>query len=108
MLKVDNKKAIANLSKKSLKAGKMRNWVAVIAIALTAALFMAVFTIGGSILTTMQESTMRQVGTSAHAGFKFLTEQQYETLCQDPKIKDISYNIIVGFGENPELNKTYT
>lgn len=108
MIKVNNRKAIANLSRKSLKAGRLRNIVAVIAIALTATLFMSVFTIGGSIVSTMQDNTMRQVGTSSHAGFKFLTQEQYDILCKDPKIKDISYNIIIGFGENPELKKTYT
>lgn len=108
MIKVNNKKAISNLSRKSLKANRQRNIVAVFAIAMTAVLFTAIFTIGGSLLASMQQATFRQVGTSAHAGFKFLTQEQYDTLCKDTKIKDISYNIIVGFGENEELKKTYT
>ncbi|MEA4972655.1 MAG: ABC transporter permease [Candidatus Metalachnospira sp.] len=108
MIKVNNKKAISNLSRKSLKSNRLRNLVAVLAIAMTAVLFTALFTVGGSMLASIQQATMRQVGTSSHAGFKFLTQEQYDILCQDPKIKDISYNIVVGFGENEELKKTYT
>ena len=108
MIKVKNRRAIANLSRKSLRANRLRNIVAVIAIALTATLFTALFTIGGSLLSTVQEQTMRQVGTGAHAGFKLLTQQQFDTLSADPKIRDMSYNILVGLAENPELSETYT
>lgn len=79
-----------------------------VAIILTTVLFTSVFSVGMSAIDSMQQSTMRQVGTSAHGGFKFLTWQQYEKLLEDPKIKDISYNIIIGFAENEALNKTYT
>lgn len=108
MMKVRNKKVIARLSNRSLKAGKLRNLVAILAIALTAILFTALFTIGGSLVATIQNATMRQVGTSAHGGFKCLTQEQYDVVLADSKIKDISYDIIVGFAENPELKKTYT
>ena len=108
MLKVNNKKAIRRLSARSLKNSKTRNIIAVIAIILTTVLFTSVFSVGMSAIDSMQQATMRQVGTSAHGGFKFLTWQQYEKLLEDPKIKDISYNIIIGFAENEALNKTYT
>lgn len=108
MIHVNNRKAIRSLSRKSIKANHLRNWIAILAIALTATLFTALFTVGGSLLASFQEGTMRQVGTRAHGGFKFLTQEQYDVLSEDPKIKDISYNIIVGIAENPELNKTYT
>lgn len=108
MLKVNNRRAIANLSKKSLKANRLQNIVAILAITLTAILFTSLFTVGGSLLKTIQNGTMHQLGTSAHGGYKFLTQSQYDILLKDPKIKDISYNILIGFGENPEFNKTYT
>lgn len=108
MLNVNNKKAIRRLSARSLKNSKTRNIIAVVAIILTTVLFTSVFSVGMSAIDSMQQSTMRQVGTSAHGGFKFLTWQQYEKLLEDPKIKDISYNIIIGFAENEALNKTYT
>ena len=108
MLKVNNKKAIRRLSARSLKNSKTRNIIAVVAIILTTVLFTSVFSVGMSAIDSMQQATMRQVGTRAHGGFKFLTWQQYEKLLEDPKIKDISYNIIIGFAENEVLKKTYT
>ena len=108
MIRVKNKKVIQKLSKKSLKANRLRNRVAIAAIALTAMMFTALFTVSGSLVTSFQRATMRQVGTEAHAGFKFLSEGQYEILKKDPKIRDISYNIVVGIAQNKELQKTYT
>lgn len=108
MFRVNNTKAIRRLSARSLKNSKTRNIIAVVAIILTTVLFTSVFSVGMSAIDSMQQATMRQVGTRAHGGFKFLTWQQYEKLLEDPKIKDISYNIIIGFAENEALKKTYT
>ena len=108
MLNVNNKKAIRKLSIRSLRNSKTRNIIAVVAIILTTVLFTSVFSVGMSAIDSMQQSTMRQVGTSAHGGFKFLTWQQYEKLLEDPKIRDISYNVIIGTAENEALKKTYT
>ncbi len=108
MITVRNKKAISNLSKKSLRADRRRNIVAVMAIALTCVLFTALFTIGGSMVKSMQQGTMRQVGTSAHAGFKELTQAQYDKLKADPEIKDISYNIYISNADNAGLKKVNT
>ena len=108
MFNVNNSKSISLLSKRSLKHSKTRNTVAVIAIILTSVLFTTLFTVGMSITESMQLTTMRQIGTKAHAGFKFITMEQYEKVKSDPNVKDISYNILIGFGENEALNKTYT
>lgn len=108
MFHVKNNKIINRISKRSLKNSKTRNIIAMISIILTAVLFTTVFTIGTSIIESFQLSTMRQVGTRAHGGFKFLTQQQYDKITADPKVKDISYNIHIGSPENKELNKTYT
>lgn len=105
MLNVNSRKAIRRLSGRSIKNNRTRNIIAVLAVILTAVMFTTLFTIGVSIMDAFQLSTMRQVGTSAHAGFKFLTQEQYNILKADPEIKDISYNIIIGFGENPEFAK---
>ena len=78
------------------------------AILLTTIMFTTLFTISGGVLDTIQEQTSRQVGTSAHAGFKYLTWEQYEKIASDPEVKDISYNIFIGFGENPEFSKMHT
>ncbi|MGN0702341.1 MAG: ABC transporter permease [Lentihominibacter sp.] len=108
MLKVNNGKCIRNISIKSLRSNRRRNIILIAAIAITAVLLTALFTIGGSIMKSIEESTMYQVGTSSHGGFKFLTEEQYEKVAADSEVKDISYNVLVGFAVNEELGENYS
>lgn len=105
MIKVSNKKCIRRLSVKSLKAAGSRNIIAAVAIALTTLLFTSLFTVSMSMMDTIQNGTFMQVGTCAHGGFKFLTQEQYDKVAADPEVKDISYNIIIGTGQNPEIVK---
>ena len=108
MFRVKNSRCISRISRRSLASGRTRNLIAILAIMLTAILFTTLFAIAGGILDTIQMQTARQVGTSSHAGFKYLTWEQYEKVAADPKVKDISYDIFVGFGENPEFAKMHT
>lgn len=105
MIKVNSKKSLARLSLKSLKANKGRNIIAICAIILTTIMFTSLFTIGMSLLDSMQQSTFRQIGSSSHGTFKYLTQEQYEVLLKHPLIREASYNIIVGKTENKELDK---
>ena len=108
MFRVKNSRCISRISARSIRNNHTRNRIAILAIMLTTILFTTLFTIAGSMLDTMQEQTARQVGTISHAGFKYLTWEQYEKVAADPKVKDISYDIFVGFGENPEFAKLHT
>lgn len=99
------KATLRKLTWRNLKAGRFRNIIAVCAIALTALLFTVIATMGGAVLQTFEENTMRQVGTSSHGGLKYLNEAQYENFAQSPLIDEISYNIILGFAQNPELSR---
>lgn len=108
MSKVNSRKAIRMVAGRTFRYNRTRNLIGLLAICLTAVLFTAVFSIGMSALHSLQQNTMRQVGTKAHGGFKYLTMPQYEILKKDEKIRDISYNILLGTAENPELSKTYT
>lgn len=105
MFKVDNKKTIRQLSISSFKASRMRNLFAVVAIVLTTVLFTGLFTITSSLLSSIEESTMRQVGGSSHGSFKYLTMEQYDNLKNHPSIKGISYSVVLGIAENKELAK---
>lgn len=105
MLKVNNKKTIRQLSKSSFKANKLRNIFAVIAIILTTVLFTGLFTVTSSLIASMEESTMRQVGGNSHGGFKYLTMEQYDKLKTHPSIKEISYSSVLGIAKNKELAK---
>lgn len=108
MLKVNNKGAIVKLAKNSFKSNRLRNIFAIIAIMLTAVLFTGLFTIVSSMIDSMEESTMRQVGTKSHAGFKYLSMEQYEKLKTHPSIKKMGYTSVLGIGENSELRKRVT
>lgn len=108
MFRVKNSKCISRISRRSIKNGKTRNSIAIAAIVLTTIMFTTLFTISGGVLDTIQQQTSRQVGTLSHAGFKYLTWEQYEKIAADPEVKDISYNIFIGFGENPEFSKMHT
>ena len=88
MRKVKNKKAIRTLADKSFRASRIRNVIAVIAIALTAMLFTALFTIGMGTMENFQRQTMRQSGGDSHGVIKDLTSQEYEDLKDHPLIEE--------------------
>ena len=102
-MKVKNKAVIKKLSHRVLAAKKKKNIISVLAIVLTTVLFTAVFTIGGSMIKSTRESTMIQVGSSAHAGMERLTKEQFDIVSKDPKIHGVSYNIYAGNAVNPEF-----
>ena len=108
MKKVNNRYAINNLSYSGMKTKKNKYVVLVLAVILTSLLFSTMFSVGGSMVNEVQESTMRQVGGTYHAGFKYLSKAEYEQMKDDPKIKDVSYRILVGMGENEEFSKLYS
>ncbi len=106
-MRVSNKQCIRNLSKKSFKASKTRNIIAILAISLTTILFTALFTVGLSINEAFQQSNFRQVGGYSHGGFKYLTEEQFLELREDPLIKEWGVSRILGFSLNEELRKNH-
>ncbi len=108
MINVKNKKTVKRLADTSFKNEKMRNVFAIIAITLTTVLFCSLFAVSSSLMASMEESTMRQVGGSAHAGFKSLTAEEYENISKHPDIKEISYSVVLGLAENEELIKRQT
>lgn len=108
MRRVKNKKAIRRLSDRSFRASRTRNYIAVMAIALTALLFTALFTIGMGTIQNFQLQTMRQSGGDAHGAFKNLTREQYERLSQHPSIKESADCIVVADSvRNPEFLKRH-
>ncbi len=108
MRKVGNQKVIRRIADRTRQSAKGKNVIAVLAIALTSLLFTTVFTVGGSIMDKQQKSTMRHVGTSSHAGFKYLTQAEYDIVKKDKKIKEVSCRRVVAEAVNKELNKLRT
>lgn len=95
MLKVNSKKAIRRLSNRSFKANVSRNIIAVTAIALTAILFTALFTVGSGMIENIQRQTMRQAGGDGMAYLKYITDEQYDDIKDHPLIDRISYNRMI-------------
>jgi putative ABC transport system permease protein len=104
-MRVSNRGVLRKLTARFLKASGARNSIAVAAIALTSLLFTSLFTIGGAMLGAIQEQTLRQVGTSAHGGLKYLTREQYEHFAASPSVYDISYSVFLASAENEALKK---
>ena len=108
MSNVNNKKAIKKLSLSGIKTNMKKYVVLIFAVALTSLMFTALFTIAGSLVKETQLATMRQVGGRSHAGFKYMTSEEYDMIKDDPKLKDITYRITVGDAANTELKKLHT
>lgn len=108
MRKVKNKRLIRRLSLRTIKAGRKKNIIAVLGIMLTCILFTSLFSIGGSILKTSQENTMRQVGGRYMAGLKYLTHQEAQMFSADSAVKDASCRILIGEAVNKELKDVNT
>lgn len=107
MLKVKNRKAIGLLSNRSLRASGTRNIIAVAAIALTALLFTSLFTIAMSINDGFQQSNFRQHGAYSHGGFKYLSEEQFNDLKDDPLIEQYGLRRFIGMPAEEPFNKSH-
>lgn len=107
MIKVSNRRCIRHLSFKSLRASRTRNVIAVLAIALTTVLFTTLFTIAFSMNDGFQQSNFRQVGGFSHGGFKYLTQEQFLELRDDPLIKEWGLRRFLGMPTEAPFNKSH-
>ncbi len=107
MIKVKNRRCIRSLSTKSMKASKTRNFVAILAIILTTVLFTSLFTIALSINRSFQEANFRQCGGWSHGTFKYMTQEQYNELKDDPLIKEYGLRRFIGMPEKEPFNKSH-
>ncbi len=107
MIRVSNGKCIRKLGRKSMKAAKSRNAIAILAIALTTVLFTALFTIALSLNDGFQQNNFRQVGGYDHGGFKYLTQAQFEELKDDPLIEEWGLRRFCGMPTGAPCNKSH-
>ncbi|HJB53120.1 MAG TPA: ABC transporter permease [Candidatus Oscillibacter pullicola] len=107
MMKVSNGKTIRRLGWRSMKAARTRNLIAILAIALTTVLFTSLFTIAMSINDGFQQSNFRQVGGFSHGGFKYLTEEQFNELKDDPLIDQWGLRRFLGMPTEVPFNKSH-
>ena len=104
-MKVTNKKVIRRISFETMKAGRLKNLVAIMAIALTTVLFTALFTILLSMKDGYEAQNFRQVGAYSHGEFKYLTEEQVREFSADRDIKEYGLRRFVGMAKEAPFNK---
>lgn len=92
MFNVNSKKAVFKLANRSFKGNRTRNLIAITAIALTAVLFTALFTVGSGMVENIQRQTMRMAGGDGMGILKYVTEEEYEQVKDHELIEEISYN----------------
>ena len=107
MNNVPNRGCIRRLSWRALRASRTRNLVAIAAIALTTLLFTSLFTIALSLNDGFQQSNFRQCGGWSHGGFKYLTQEQFQQLRQDPLVKQWGMRRFLGMPHDVPFNKSH-
>ncbi len=107
MIRVSNRARVRRLGRQAMGAAKTRNLIAIVAIALTTVLFTSLFTIALSINDGFQQSNFRQAGGYAHGGFKYLTEEQFEELRDDPLIDQWGVRRFLGMPSEVPFNKSH-
>lgn len=79
------------LAKRSFRADRMRNVIAVIAIALTTILFTSLFTLGVGIKGSTERANMILSGGDGHAQIIDLNQSEYDAISSHPLIWEIAY-----------------
>ncbi|WP_122644211.1 ABC transporter permease [Luxibacter massiliensis] len=106
-MKVANRRTVRRLAFRSLRAGKTRNLVAVLAIILTSLLFTALFTVAETMNYSVEQQSMRQVGGYSHGGFKELTREQVNELKDDPLIREYGTTFLFAKPEEAPFDKIW-
>ena len=70
----NNRPVIKKLSSRYFKAGKSRNIIAIIAIALTTILFTTIFTLGSGLMDTVHDQNIRKQGGDGQAVLNYIIE----------------------------------
>lgn len=106
-MNVANQKCIRQLSIKSMKGARIRNLIAILAIALTTVLFTSLFTVALSINYSVQQANFRQVGGWSHGTFKYMTLEQFDEIKTDPLIKQYGLRRFVGMPAGAPFLKSH-
>lgn len=85
----NNKAIIKNLANRSFRSNRMRNVIAVIAIALTTFLFTSVLTIGMGTKGTLEYSMAKMMGSSADVLVQGLSEEQLQQLKENSMFEKV-------------------
>lgn len=104
IMKVKNKAYIRRLSKNILNANKSRRNILLLAIALTSILFTSLFSVALGLGKSMENQTMKTVGTISHGSFKELSDKDISILSKDKDIKEFSIREKVGILDDEKIS----
>lgn len=104
-MNVKNRSCIRCLSFRQMKAAKMRNAIAILAIALTTLLFTSLVTLSLSINSSYEEYQFRQIGGYSHGTFKEIDEEKQRALASHKKIKQYGMRTVCGMTIEPPFAK---
>ena len=91
MISNNNRPVIKRIAKKTFKANRNRNIVAVVAIVLTTVLFTTIFTMGFGLLNTVKKENIRKAGGDGQVVLSNVTDAVYQDVKDDPLIDQIAY-----------------
>lgn len=91
---------LSTLIRRSLRAGRIRNVIAVLSIVLTAVLFTTVTTLGTGAAESLKLTMQMQKGNRSDGDFRYMTKEQFDALKDTDFIKEYGLRMPVGFLSN--------
>lgn len=104
LLENNNRKFIKTLSQNCLKANRVRNAIAVLAIVLTAVLFMALATVLEGAQISEKNQKLRQAGTKLMVSIKNLTADEAQRIASAPEFTVSAIERYAVTVTNPQLS----
>lgn len=102
----NNRSIIKKISNRYFKAGKSRNIIAIIAIALTAILFTTIFTLGSGMIDTVHDQNIRKQGGDGQAVLNNINDEIFNNVKDNALIEQIAYTKNISYQiNNPGLEK---
>ena len=91
---------LRTLSRRSFRANRRRNLVAVLAIILTTMMFTSLFVLSQSMIENMQQMYIQQAGYSSQLSSSLLTDDEADAIAAHPAVVEASRSTVVGVAEN--------
>ena len=91
---------LRTLSRRSFRANRRRNLVAILAIILTTMMFTSLFVLSQSMIENMQQMYIQQAGYSSQLSSSLLTDDEADAIAEHPAVAEASRSIVVGVAEN--------
>ena len=91
---------LRTLSRRSFRANRRRNLVAILAIILTTMMFTSLFVLSQSMIENMQQMYIQQAGYSSQLSSSLLTDDEADAIAAHPAVAEAPRSTVVGVAEN--------